>query len=128
MALKATTLRRERDEELGNFKTFARYEGDIAELTEEEFSNVLKSARETHKINQLQQAEATRLREAENKRLEGIKAEADAKAKLAAESESVQIKAWIDSFTLPASTVDNGVTKDIKEKFEGFKAWASGLI
>jgi len=39
-------------------------------------------------------------------------------------SDKVKIQTWINAMTLYRAPVDNAVTKDIIEKFKGFKAWA----
>lgn len=74
------------------------------------------------------EAEENRL--AISKKLEEDKI-AEEKARVLAlskKSEGDQIKAWIDTFELPKATIDNDVTKDITERFEGFVKWAKGLV
>src|SRR5690554_2098182 len=61
------------------------------------------------------------LKEAELEKEEKLKRE------LAKKSESDQIKAWVESFTIPNTEIKNAKVKEIQEKFEGFKAWAQKL-
>ena len=65
---------------------------------------------------------------AENERL--AKIEADKKAALLAAKAPVkkQLSVWVESFELPATTVNNETTLDIIAKFEAFKKWSINQI
>jgi len=65
---------------------------------------------------------------AEKERLESLakeKAEAD---KLAKAPIKKQLSTWVESFLLPVTSVDNEVSKEIKEKFEAFKKWSLSQV
>jgi colicin import membrane protein len=49
------------------------------------------------------------------------KEQAEAKEKLPIKN---QLSEWANSFELPATQIENSTTKDIREKFQGFKKWA----
>ncbi len=39
-----------------------------------------------------------------------------------------QLKAWIDQFKLPDTSVDNEVSKEIIAKFESFRTWSVKVV
>jgi colicin import membrane protein len=78
-------------------------------------------------------------REAKEKLEAEIKAKADAEAKAKADAQKEaeklakapikkQLAAWVNSFELPSTNVDNETSKQIFEKFEAFKKWSQTQI
>lgn len=62
---------------------------------------------------------------AELKRIEAEELEAEKRAKAPVQE---KLNLWVDSFELPATDVDNETTKEILQKFEGFKKWAQSQV
>lgn len=56
-----------------------------------------------------------------------LKAKQDAE-KLAKAPVKKQLQSWVNSFELPASSVDNETSKIIVDKFNAFKSWASTQV
>lgn len=94
----------------------------------------LEAAKQS-KIQAEKDAEIKKQREAKEKLEAELKAKKDAeeKAVLEAKKEAEklakapiknQLSVWVNSFDIPATNVDNEVSKEIKGKFEAFKKWS----
>lgn len=98
-------------------------------LAEEAHQKQLKAEQE--KAAKLE-AEIKSKKEAEQKleqeRLAKEKAEKLEAEKLAKAPVKKQLKAWIDQFKLPDTSVDNEVSKEIIAKFESFRAWSVKVV
>lgn len=62
--------------------------------------------------------------EAENKRIKEEQEKKKEAERLAKEPIKNQLNAWVNSFEIPETNVDNDVSKLIKEKFNAFKDWS----
>jgi colicin import membrane protein len=77
----------------------------------EELQAKLKAIQEENEKEKADKKEAERL----------LEEQAEAKAKLPLKT---QLSEWANSFELPATQIENETTKDIRQKFQGFKKWA----
>lgn len=74
------------------------------------------------------EAELKALKQAEEERLAKEQAEKLEAENLAKAPIKEQLKAWIDQFKLPETSVDNEVSKEIIAKFESFLTWSVKVV
>lgn len=113
---------KERQEEIEK----AKQEAEKIRIENEE--KLEKERKEKAKIEAELKAEKER-KEAEEK----AKQEAESKAKQEAEKLSKapikkQMKVWIDSFSIPDTSIKNKQVDEINQRFESFKKWAESLV
>lgn len=87
-----------------------------------------KKAEAQRKENERIQKELEAKNKAESDRLAKEKADKEAEEKARLEAEKAPLKnkmqTWVNSFSLPETTVKNESVTEIKAKFEAYKAWA----
>lgn len=120
--LEAEKLEAERQAELKRLT-------DIQAKKDAEQAEILRIEREKQaKLQAELKAKKDAELKAEQERLEAdrlAKIEADRLAKAPLKK---QLKFWIDSFSLPETTINNEVSNEIKEKFNAFKYWAETQV
>jgi len=87
-----------------------------------------KEREEKEKLEMALREKARLEAEQERQRLEEEERKQKEAAALAKAPIKKQLKSWANEFTLPATTVESDVRKEIETKFEGFKKWANELI
>ena len=113
--LKAQKEREEAAEKL-------RKEQEIARIAAE------KAACEKARLElQLRAQKEAEERAANEKRIAAEKAKKEAE-KLAKAPIKEQLNAWVESFSIPQTQIDNETTKVIKEKFDAFKVWCTKQV
>ncbi len=126
---KELQIKKEREEAEAKQKAIQDEADKKAREEKEKQDAILKTEQEAKaKIEAELQAKKDAEIKAENERK--AKEEADKKEaeKLAKAPIKKQLSIWVDSFQLPASNVDNEVSKSIIEKFNAFKNWSKSEI
>lgn len=122
---KEAQLQKERAESESKQKAIQEAADKKASEEKAKHDDILKAEQEAKaKIESELKAKKDAEQKAENERIEKEKAEKLEAEKLAKAPVKKQLSIWVNSFELPSSTVDNEISKEIKEKFEAFKKWS----
>lgn len=131
-------LKQKRLEDLGSLAVFLPQGVYVEDLDENGFLHIKKmcaelQAEEVEKIKRVEEerlraeserAELIRLRKLQEQKEKEEQARKKSEEALMKKPEGVQIKAWIQSMSIPNAPIVNETTNDIKAKFEAFKLWA----
>lgn len=126
---KEAELQAERDRVAAELKAEQDRVAEEKRIAEEAYQKQLKAEQEkAAKLQAELKAENDRKEKeqaAERARLQVEKLEAEKLAKAPIKN---QLKAWIDQFKLPETSVDNEVSKEIIAKFESFRTWSVKVV